>query len=98
VADSLDQCAEIGELHHALASGAMKKSDIYAELSDLAAGRKPGRSTSDEVTLFDSTGTALQDSRRGRRRLREGRASRKRPPARFRRLAKSPRKRADSGC
>jgi alanine dehydrogenase len=61
VADSLDQCAEIGELHHALASGAMKKSDIYAELSDLAAGRKPGRSTSDEVTLFDSTGTALQD-------------------------------------
>jgi alanine dehydrogenase len=61
VADSLDQCAEIGELHHALASGAMKKSDVYAEISDLAAGRKPGRSTSDEVTLFDSTGTALQD-------------------------------------
>jgi len=61
VADSLDQCAEIGELHHAFASGAMKKSDVYAEISDLAAGRKHGRSTSDEVTLFDSTGTALQD-------------------------------------
>jgi alanine dehydrogenase len=61
VADSLDQCAEIGELHHALASGAMKKSDVYAEISDLAAGRKPGRSTSAEVTIFDSTGTALQD-------------------------------------
>jgi alanine dehydrogenase len=62
VADSLDQCAEIGELHHALASGAMKRSDVYAEISDLAAGRKPGRTTSDEVTLFDSTGTALQDA------------------------------------
>jgi alanine dehydrogenase len=61
VADSVDQCAEIGELHHALASGAMKKSDVHAELSDLVAGRKPGRSASDEVTLFDSTGTALQD-------------------------------------
>jgi alanine dehydrogenase len=61
VTDSLDQCAEIGELHHALASGAMKKSDVYAEISELVAGRKPGRSTSEEVTLFDSTGTALQD-------------------------------------
>ena len=61
VTDSLDQCAEIGELHHALASGAMKKSDVHAELSELAAGRKPGRATQDEVTLFDSTGTALQD-------------------------------------
>jgi ornithine cyclodeaminase/alanine dehydrogenase-like protein (mu-crystallin family) len=40
----------------------MKRSDVYAEISDLAAGRKPGRTTSDEVTLFDSTGTAFQDA------------------------------------
>ncbi len=62
VADSLDQCAEIGELHHALASGAMKKADVHAELAELVAGRRPGRATREEVTLFDSTGIALQDA------------------------------------
>jgi alanine dehydrogenase len=61
VADSLDQCAEIGELHHALACGAIERSGVYGELSELAAGRKPGRVTAEEVTLFDSTGTALED-------------------------------------
>ena len=61
VADSLDQCAEIGELHHALASGAIVRSGVYAELSELCVGRKPGRVTTKEVTLFDSTGTALED-------------------------------------
>jgi alanine dehydrogenase len=61
VADSLDQCAEIGEVHHALASGAIERSGVYAELSELVAGRKPGRLTPEEMTLFDSTGTALED-------------------------------------
>jgi alanine dehydrogenase len=61
VVDSLEQCAEIGELHHALASRVMEKSDVHAELSELVSGKKPGRVAPDEVTLFDSTGTALQD-------------------------------------
>jgi alanine dehydrogenase len=61
VADSLDQCAEIGEVHHALASRAIERSGVYAELSELCAGRRPGRVTPEEVTLFDSTGTALED-------------------------------------
>jgi alanine dehydrogenase len=62
VVDSLDQCAEIGELHHALADGVMRRSDVHAELSDIAAGTRPGRSRSDEIIIFDSTGTALQDA------------------------------------
>ncbi len=62
VVDSLDQCAEIGELHHAIAGGLMTRSDVRAELSDLAAGTKPGRTRADEITIFDSTGTALQDA------------------------------------
>jgi ornithine cyclodeaminase/alanine dehydrogenase-like protein (mu-crystallin family) len=61
IADILDQCAESGDLHHAIEACAMTRADVHAELGDIVAGRKPGRRTSDEITLFDSTGTALQD-------------------------------------
>jgi alanine dehydrogenase len=61
VVDLLEQCAAIGDLHHALAAGAMTAADVHAELSDLVVGRKPGRRRADEITVFDSTGTALQD-------------------------------------
>jgi alanine dehydrogenase len=62
VVDSLDQCAEIGELHHAIEAGLMTRADVHAELSDLAAGTKSGRAGRSEITIFDSTGTALQDA------------------------------------
>lgn len=61
VADSLDQCADIGELQHALAAGLVSREDVHAELAEVLDGRKPGRISADEVTLFDSTGTALED-------------------------------------
>jgi alanine dehydrogenase len=61
VADLLEQCASIGDLHHAIMEGVMKKSDVYAEVGELVAGRKPGRTSSEEIIIFDSTGTALQD-------------------------------------
>jgi alanine dehydrogenase len=61
VADVLEQCATIGDLHHAIASGLMRREDVRAELADIVSGRKPGRLASDEIVVFDSTGTALQD-------------------------------------
>jgi alanine dehydrogenase len=61
VADVLEQCAAIGDLHHALAAGAMTREAVHAELADVVTGRKPGRRSSDEITIFDSTGTALED-------------------------------------
>lgn len=61
VADVLDQCARIGDLQHALRLGVMQRSDVHAELADVVIGRSPGRRSSDEVTVFDSTGTALED-------------------------------------
>ena len=61
VADVLDQCALIGDLHHAFASGVMRREDVHAELSDVVSARKSGRTTRDEITIFDSTGTALED-------------------------------------
>ena len=59
--DVLEQCARIGDLHHALAAGAMRREDVHAELADVVSGRRPGRRSVDEITVFDSTGTALED-------------------------------------
>jgi alanine dehydrogenase len=61
VVDVLDQCAEIGELQHALAAGLMTREQVHAELADVVSGRRPGRTRPDEITIFDSSGTALQD-------------------------------------
>ena len=61
VADVLEQCARIGDLHHALDAGAMRRDEVHAELADVVSGRRPGRRSPDEVTVFDSTGTALED-------------------------------------
>jgi ornithine cyclodeaminase/alanine dehydrogenase len=61
VVDILEQCASIGELHHALDAGVVTKADIHAELGEVIAGIKPGRTSTEEVIIFDSTGMALQD-------------------------------------
>ena len=61
VVDLLESCAAIGELHHALEAGLMKREDVHAELGEVVTGRKAGRSTDEEIVVFDSTGSALQD-------------------------------------
>ena len=61
VVDVLEQCAEIGELQHALAAGLLTRDQVHAELADVVAGRRPGRTREDEITVFDSSGTALED-------------------------------------
>jgi alanine dehydrogenase len=61
VADVLDQCVAIGEIHHAVEAGRITRADVYAELGEVVAARKPGRTSPGEITVFDSTGTALQD-------------------------------------
>ena len=59
--DSLDQAAKGGDLHHALAAGAMRLEDVRGELAALVAGRIPGRQNDQEITIFDSTGVAIED-------------------------------------
>jgi alanine dehydrogenase len=61
VVDILEQCAAIGDLHHALEAGAVTRDEVYAELGEIITGRKPARTSEEEVIIFDSTGTALQD-------------------------------------
>jgi ornithine cyclodeaminase/alanine dehydrogenase len=62
VADILDQCATIGDLHHALQAGLTTRANVHAELGEVIAGRKVGRTSKDEIIIFDSTGMALQDA------------------------------------
>jgi ornithine cyclodeaminase len=52
---------EAGDLVQPMAEGAFAREQVRAELADLCAGRHPGRASDDEVTLFKSVGTALED-------------------------------------
>ena len=61
IADVVDQSASIGDLHHAIAAGVMRPDDVRGELADVVSGRIRGRRSDDEIVIFDSTGTALQD-------------------------------------
>ena len=61
VVDLLEQCATIGELHHALHAGVVSREEVHAELGEVIAGVRPCRTSSDEIIVFDSTGMALQD-------------------------------------
>lgn len=61
VVDLLSQCANIGELHHALQQALMTRADVHAELGEVICGKKIGRASNEEIIIFDSTGTALQD-------------------------------------
>jgi ornithine cyclodeaminase/alanine dehydrogenase-like protein (mu-crystallin family) len=61
VTDAVAQCAEMGELQHAVSQGLMAVEQVHAELADIVADLRPGRTTANEITIFDSTGTALQD-------------------------------------
>jgi alanine dehydrogenase len=61
VVDSIEQCAAFGDLHHAIAAGVMSADNVYASLGAIVAGDLSGRTSDDEITIFDSTGTAIQD-------------------------------------
>lgn len=61
VADIVEQCAAMGDLHHALQAGAVAREDVHGELGEIVAGKKAGRELEEEIIIFDSTGMALQD-------------------------------------
>lgn len=52
---------EAGDIVQALASGALARDGIVADLYELARGEKQGRRNADEITLFKSVGAALED-------------------------------------
>jgi len=62
VADRVFQTERYGNLHHAIAAGAVTRDKVYAELGDLAAGRLAGRENAQEITVADLTGVGVQDA------------------------------------
>ncbi|RWX74624.1 ornithine cyclodeaminase family protein [Neorhizobium lilium] len=52
---------EGGDIVQPMEAGVLHEADIKAELADLVAGRHPGRTNRDEITLFKSVGAALED-------------------------------------
>jgi ornithine cyclodeaminase len=60
VADSIEQCLVRGEIHRAMKAGSIDCGDV-AELGDVIAGRTPGRTSEDQITVADLTGVAVQD-------------------------------------
>ena len=52
---------EAGDLVQPIAAGTIAREHVLAELADLVSARHPGRGTADEITVFKSVGTALED-------------------------------------
>ncbi|MFA5059702.1 MAG: alanine dehydrogenase [Candidatus Omnitrophota bacterium] len=61
VVDDWAQASHSGEINVPVSKGFITKKNIYATLGEIVAGRKKGRASSNEVTVFDSTGLAIQD-------------------------------------
>jgi len=61
VVDSRTQCAQIGELHHALDAEIVLSPDDVTELGEICADLKPGRTSEEQLTVCDLTGVGVQD-------------------------------------
>lgn len=62
VNDSIAQCTIKGETWHPLNSNIITLEDIHGEIGEILLGKKPGRENDEEITIFDSTGMAIQDN------------------------------------
>ncbi len=61
VIDDWSQASHSGEINVPISKGLFSKKDVYAELGQIVAKKKKGRTSDDEITIFDSTGLAIQD-------------------------------------
>ena len=61
VIDNWEQASHGGEINVALSKGIISRQNIYADLGEIVTAKKPGRESSEQITVFDSTGLAIQD-------------------------------------
>ncbi len=62
VVDDYEQAIHSGEINVPISMGILEPSEIYAELGEIVAGLKKGRESEKEITVFTSTGLAIQDA------------------------------------
>jgi alanine dehydrogenase len=61
VIDDYEQTTHSGEINVPYGEGVLTDDDIYGEIGEIVVGEKPGRTDEDGITVFDSTGLAIQD-------------------------------------
>ena len=61
VVDDLTQAVHSGEVNVPISEGVLAPQDIYAQIGEILTGKKKGRISKEEITIFDSTGLAIQD-------------------------------------
>jgi len=61
IVDDIEQASHSGEINVPLSQGVIKLEDIYGTLGEVVANMKKGRENDQEITIFDSTGLAIQD-------------------------------------
>ena len=61
VIDDYEQCTHSGEINVPWSEGILSDEDLHGELGEIVAGKRPDRTAEDGVTVFDSTGLAIQD-------------------------------------
>jgi len=60
--DDWEQASHGGEINVPLTKGIITSQNISGEIGEVVAGLKPGRTSPDEITVFTSTGLAVQDA------------------------------------
>lgn len=61
VVDDLKQASAAGEINVPISRGFFTINEVYATLGEIIIGKKPGRTDDKQVTVFDSTGVAIED-------------------------------------
>lgn len=61
VVDDYGEATHRGEINVPLSKGIIKSEDLHAELAEVVTGKKEGRVSNDEITIFDATGLAIED-------------------------------------
>lgn len=61
IVDDLEQATHSGEISIPLSEGKLLKENIYGDIGEILVGKKKGRSSNEDITIFDSTGLAVQD-------------------------------------
>ena len=62
IVDDWEQSCHGGEINVPFTKGIIKKEDVWGDICEIVTGLKVGRTSSEEITVFASTGLAIQDA------------------------------------